>query len=664
MRYSRYLAAACVIAASASIPAAAPQQPIRVGTNFVRVDAYPMKDGQIVTGLEAADFEVLEDGVVQKVETFEHVLPMPGPYTARTEPSSQREMTRELGKPRSRVFLIFLDGLTVDRAGSHYITEPVVKFLRDTLADDDLVGVMTPGMSAGQVAFGRKTDVIETAFRTNLDWGRLNRELDPELDKRLIQYGLCYPAAGDVGAKMIARAKERITLEALQDAVKYLHNLREERKAIVTITGGWPLYREDPDLMRKREREFPIGVDPIRAGPNGKLTNDDKRNNINTLSANQCDNDRMYLCAIDDEKYLREIIDDANRGNASFYLIDPGGLRTNRPADRSAAMRTLADNTDGMALLNTNDLDRGFKRLADDMSSYYLLGYYASNSKSDGRYRTITVRVKQPGVTVRARKGYRAPSAAEVSAAVRESAPAAAAETPAPVRGAIESLERIRPGSRLHVRAVANNEPVRKVWVEAELQSTGTKPDEFMQGATATVEVVANGASTSQTIPLKSTERSFVAKFDLPSGAAGMLDVRVRLVSDEGVAAPLAEGARLDLAAPQPSALMFRRGVTTGNRMVAAADPRISRTERVRLEIPVPPGPKESAVTGRVLDRNGAATVVPVAVGERSDETSGQRWITADVTLGPLSPADYAIEISIVRGTRTDTVMTPIRVVR
>jgi hypothetical protein len=105
---------------------------------------------------------------------------------------------------------------------------------------------------------------------------------------------------------------------------------------------------------------------------------------------------------------------------------------------------------------------------------------------------------------------------------------------------------------------------------------------------------------------------------------------------------------------------VFRRGPTTGNRLIAAADPRISRTERVRLEIPVAPGPRETPLSGRVLDRNGQPTVVPVVVGERSDETSGQRWVTADVTLGPLSPADYAIEVTVGR----DVVVTAIRVVR
>ncbi len=278
---------------------------------------------------------------------------------------------------------------------------------------------MTPGMSASQVVFGRKTKVIEEGLKGTWSWGRQNRDLDPELDKRQIQYGLCYPGAEDVGGKMVARSRERATLEALQDVVNYLASVREERKAIVTVTQGWILYREDPDLLRKREKEQPIGNDKIRVGPTGKLTLEDHRNSVNALPPNQCDADRVYLAGIDNEKFLRDIIDDANRGNASFYMIDPSGLTVERRAERRQAMQTLAENTDGLTVLNSNDLNRGFDRIASDMSSYYLLGYYASNTKPDGRFREIAVRVKQPGVAVRARKGYRAPTAAEITVARR-----------------------------------------------------------------------------------------------------------------------------------------------------------------------------------------------------------------------------------------------------
>src|SRR5262245_13219442 len=93
-------------------PAPSPPQqpPIRVETNFVRVDVYPTKDGKPLAGLKAEDFEVLEDGVVQQIKSFEHIVITPsGPPETRREPSSQRDMLQQAANPRARVFVIFLD---------------------------------------------------------------------------------------------------------------------------------------------------------------------------------------------------------------------------------------------------------------------------------------------------------------------------------------------------------------------------------------------------------------------------------------------------------------------------------------------------------------------------------------------------------------------------
>src|SRR5262249_60768046 len=89
---------------------------------------------------------------------------------------------------------------------------------------------------------------------------------------------------------------------------------------------------------------------------------------------------------------------------------DAAMLRT-----RQSTRRDLAAATDGIAVINSNDLDRGFRRITDDLSSYYLLGYY-SNGKLDGKFHSIRVRVKRPGVQVRARRGYLALTAAEAAA--------------------------------------------------------------------------------------------------------------------------------------------------------------------------------------------------------------------------------------------------------
>ena len=92
------------------------------------------------------------------------------------------------------MFLVFLDGAFVDDQSARSINAPLVKFLTTQLGDDDLVGIMTPTMSAKEVTYGRKLDVLAGGLPTQwLTWGRKDRELDPVLDKKEIQYTLCYP---------------------------------------------------------------------------------------------------------------------------------------------------------------------------------------------------------------------------------------------------------------------------------------------------------------------------------------------------------------------------------------------------------------------------------------------------------------------------------------
>jgi hypothetical protein len=55
------------------------------------------------------------------------------------------------------------------------------------------------------------------------------------------------------------------------------------------------------------------------------------------------------------------------------------------------------------------DAEHGFQRAAADASSYYLLTYQTTNP-DDGRFHDVQVRVKRANVSLRARKGYFAPS--------------------------------------------------------------------------------------------------------------------------------------------------------------------------------------------------------------------------------------------------------------
>ena len=685
------LAALAVITSSAQQQPApadpAQQQPpqppprFRVEANYVRVDVYPTKGGVPVQDLTQDEFEVLENGARQQVQAFEHIVVSPaGPQSLRVEPGTVRAGEQAAANPRNRVFVFFIDRAHVSFEGAGAIRESLIRLIERILGPDDVVAVMTSDMSAGDITFGRKTQVIADMLRQDWSYGR-RMTLVGENDQER-QYESCFPNFDqqDLVAQLILRRRERVALDALYDLVRYLGSVREERKAIIAVTEGWPLYRPDDSILELRSSEGVPGKAPVGVDEFGKLRINPPRRQGTEAGTDMtvCERERMYLASIDDEDYLRRLTEDANRNNASIYPVDPRGLEVfdsdiSAPAPltvdranlrrRLDGLRTLADATDGMAVLDTNNLEGALHRIADDLTSYYLLGYYSTNSKLDGGYRKITVRVKRPGVDVRARRGYRAATADEVNAA-RPAAAAPVSDATRTTTAALARLAHIPTGQGLAVNVTpildASGARITAVWVAGEV--LGPR-EEFARGGD--LSIVQRGGPIEGGVirALKPGERTFLAKLPLDgpvSSGAAAVDLDVRL-TPAGQATPLTQAVKVsaDPTAVQP--MPFKRGLSTGNRQVPAASFEFSRTDRLQLQLPLSGDGKPG--TGRFLDRNAQPLQIPVTMGEKVDE-DGQRWLTADAVLAPLAAGEYLVELSVAGGGGERQVLTAIRVTR
>ena len=238
---------------------------------------------------------------------------------------------------------------------------------------------------------------------------------------------------------MIFRLREVRTLDALESLVQYLRFVREERKAVIAITQGWRLYGDDPTLQR-----------PVGGGAR-----------VPGVGREKCDQARLSLSTLRNDLRFLDILRQANTGNTSFYPVDPRGLvvfdedivpispsgrwspgvgvveDSRRLQARNDSLRTMAEVTDGLAVVQAGNLSAGMRRIVEDLSSYYLLGYY-STQELDGKFHRLTVRVKRPGVRVRARTGYLAATRSD-EAKARAAAVAAAAAKP---------VDRAREGGR------------------------------------------------------------------------------------------------------------------------------------------------------------------------------------------------------------------------
>lgn len=128
----------------------------------------------------------------------------------------------------------------------------------------------------------------------------------------------------------------------------------------------------------------------------------------------------------------RDLIERAKRAGVPIYTIDPrlftdqnfiGGIQTDAPgatAGESGAtpfspaiesMRILATETGGRGFAGMSDVPQAVNEILIENGSYYLLGFYPKPVINDGKFHEIDVKVKRPGLTVRARTGYNADSA-------------------------------------------------------------------------------------------------------------------------------------------------------------------------------------------------------------------------------------------------------------
>ena len=673
------------------------QPRFRGGANLVRVDTYVSTNGVPVKDLSIEDFEVIEDEVPQRLESFELVQPrQPAPAAAVREPNTVADALETARDPESRLFVLFMDTGHVQLEGSYRAQGPLTRLLDRTIGQDDLVGVMHPDMSARSMAFGRRMQTVAGMLKNHWYWGE--RDKVATSDPREQQLEQCYPdvkATMGIAHELIRRRRETKTLNALEELIRYLESVREERKFVFVLTEGWLLTGPDQTLARVLTNPDggPAGPPPppqIGVDPQGTMRLDPRDQSGNYGS---CERERSMLAYTDHRAQFDALVQRANRANVSFYPIDFRGLVAfDEPINSSRALvthgpkaapsadaarlttrheglRVLALNTDGQAIVNTSSIERDLERIVQDTGAYYLLGYYSTNTKLDGKFRRLTVRVKRPDVDVRARPGYLAPTEADMASsrvdALMNGAPPGHTTIPPSVARAFASLTPLRGNVPLRVQAAAAPS---QIWITGELDPALGKDPAWTKGGRVRIqfehETGAGRASVADG-ELAPGARTFI--MTPPSGAAlapGRYIVRVEIQPANGTP-PLQTTTDAFVPASDwllsPSGLSARRGPSTGLQFVATADARFRRTERMRLEVPRSTG--DGSVRARLLGRDGQALTLPIALSERTDSASGARLVIADLTLAPLAQGEYAVEILVEQGDRKESATYAFRVV-
>jgi VWFA-related protein len=656
----------------------------RAGANLVRVDAYISKDGAALTDLKADELDVFEDDKPQKLESLELIQARgPIPQSERINPTTVRDMRQDVADS-ARTFTLFFDRFHVSVAGAYHANKPVIATLDQVIGQDDMVGVMTPEMSPTSITYSRRTSNIERYLTDSWAWGIKDQVNTFSPMEQAIHD--CYPNSS-IADMMIARLREQQTLDALGGLVTHLDGLRPERKFVLVFTEGWPLYQRSEQLGRPLNDAVP-GQDPLRVDPGtGRIATPGAPDTARgmTTSFQACERQRVMLAFIDHQVEFRELLQRANRANVSFYPIDARGLivfdqptRFDLPPSVDAAflrkrhedLHMMALQTDGVAVLNnTNDIAGAMRRILADLGSYYLLSYYSSNTKLDGRFRRIRLEVTRDGAEVRARPGYLAPTESEARAggSIPER-PANSRSGPTPPPTVARALDAIAPGrGNLPVRIQASGarSSIRAV---VEIDAATAKLPEWISGGTLRLVIDPERGTTAATQTITAAiqpgQRSIpIGGTDAPL-APGRYSVRAELTPKAGrlpiqvttFATVPAESAEVGT-----GALALRRGPSTGLAYVPTADPRFRRTERLRVEVPLM-GEGHTG-TARLLTRDGHAMPLVATYTTRVDGDRNLTLGVAEIGLAPLAAGEYVLELTLTKGPTPDVVAYGFRIV-
>ncbi len=351
------------------------------------------KAGRPISDLKKEDFQLLEDGVPQKITVFdrqdlstEPLAPMS--FSQRPQTIEERaaiapaisvnqQVQRDPKRFQDRRLIgLFFDMTSMQPLEQARAQEAAVKWIQSQMTAADLVGVMT---------FGSKFRMIQefTDDRDLLIQTVKGLTLGDSSDLQ----GLAATAAdeGDDSGSFVADQTEfnifntDRKLTALEDAARKL-SIYPEKKALIY---------------------FSSGVDKT---------------------------------GIENQSQLKATVNAAVRSNVSFYPVDVRGLVAEAPGgdasvasprgtgiltgtsqtgrratfnDSQETLSTLASDTGGKALLDSNDLTLGIRQAQEDIRSYYIIGYYSTNPAADGKFRRVQIKLaSNTQAKLDYRKGY------------------------------------------------------------------------------------------------------------------------------------------------------------------------------------------------------------------------------------------------------------------
>lgn len=412
---------------------------ITVGTAVVQVDAIVTdKSGRRVTGLTAADFQVLDEGASQTVDFFSaiegsHALQTSNAATVSNGDSAPASTTAALPVSpltipyQGRHIALVFDDLNLSSENFLRSRRAFTEYINNNLTPNDMVALIsTGGALASMQQFTNDKDRLLSA---------LNRIA-------------AQTRAGDTGQRQVSMTDtEAIRIDSGDRTA--LQNVMRRSAAIDagpqnTLGTG---VNDPTGRALQPDDERGVNEARIRTAATARVREigAKARNNLITLDAlfrGMSDLPGRKIVILITESFITaggtsedisnqlvQLIEVARRGGVSVYALDAVGLRTESTKaseeisgsglafkninpdltmssfEQLGAARALVSGTGGELIANTNSLIAGLQKAIDDSSSYYVVGF--KPNKLDNKFHRLSITIKgKPDLVVRTRKGY------------------------------------------------------------------------------------------------------------------------------------------------------------------------------------------------------------------------------------------------------------------
>jgi VWFA-related protein len=406
---------------------------LRVVRQMVQVDVIAKdQNGKPVQNLKQSDFTVFDNGKKQDINFFslETSVTRNLPRPALAPGTYSNLIEQKQGVPGNLTILL-LDYLNTKHSDIAFARDKVIKLLHDMKPDDRVAVYVLSGrlyvlhdftsdmnaltqsvkkydtVDSADVANSAYTTPVFTSSQSIADDAFLNQASQNMSDYANVDRAYTTTNVFEIIAQHMTRLPGR--------------------KNLIWVSGSFPISINLDKMENSTNDAYASPSTPVMS-PNAYAM-------FNGRNAQGSVTGKEGLYMYDS----RSFTDDLSRAiralagaNIALYPVDPRGLigafGTDDPSSHSGAavgpamyqspgslynlepnidtMKTLADQTGGLAFYNTNDIGGAVRKAIDDSRVSYLLAFYPSFDDGRGKFHTIKVKVNRPGLELRYRTGY------------------------------------------------------------------------------------------------------------------------------------------------------------------------------------------------------------------------------------------------------------------